>query len=155
MIDTYIKADESEVISPFENISLLDLLEIDIDQAIESLPKGIKGSQEAMAEVIENNIRSKIVEEHLLDPKYFDYMSVLLQELIERRKQETVEYRNYLIEISDIARQVNQGKKDDIPKSLNTKGKVALYHTLDGDENWHWYLKKKFSMRSRKVSEKI
>lgn len=32
-------------------------------------------------------------------------------------------------------RQVNQGKKDDVPKSLNTKGKVALYHTLDEDEN--------------------
>ncbi|MFZ4928920.1 type I restriction endonuclease subunit R [Chryseobacterium sp. Mn2064] len=134
LIDTYIKADESEVISPFENTSLLDLLEINIDSAINSLPNEIKGNHEAVAEIIENNVRSKIVEEHLLDPKYFDQMSILLQELIERRKQEIINYQQYLKEMAEVIRQVNQGKHDDLPKSLNTKGKVALYHTLDGDE---------------------
>lgn len=134
LIDTYIRAEESEVISPFENISLLDLLETDMDEAIDSLPQAIKGNQSAVAEVIENNIRSKIVEEHLLDPKYFDHMSILLQELIERRKQETINYQQYLNEIAELVRQVNQGKKDDVPKSLNTKGKVALYHTLEENE---------------------
>lgn len=133
LIDTYIKADESMTISPFEDISLLDLLETDMDKAIDSLPNGIKGNKEAVAETIENNVRSKIVEEHLLDPKYFDQMSVLLQELIVRRKQETISYQEYLIEMANLIRQVNQGKKDDVPKALNTKGKVALYHTL-GDE---------------------
>jgi len=134
LIDTYINAEESEVITPFENISLLDLMETDMGKAIDSLPKGIKGSQEAVAEVIENNVRSKIVEEHLLDPKYFDQMSVLLHELIERRKRETINYQQYLKEMAELIRQVSQGKKDDVPKSLNTKGKVALYHTLDGNE---------------------
>jgi type I restriction enzyme R subunit len=134
LIDTYIRAEESEVISPFENISLLDLLETDMDKAIDGLPKEIKGNQEAVAEVIENNVRSKIVEEHLLDPKYFDHMSVLLQELIVRRKQETINYQQYLKEIAELIKKVNQGKEDGIPKSLNTKGKVALYHTLEENE---------------------
>ncbi|WP_316849072.1 type I restriction endonuclease subunit R [Pedobacter agri] len=134
LIDTYIKAEESEVISPFENISLLDLLETNMDKAIDSLPNEIKGNPEAVAEVIENNVRSKIVEEHLLDPKYFDHMSILLQELIERRKQETINYQQYLKEIAALIEQVNQGKAKGIPKSLNTKGKVALYHTLEKDE---------------------
>jgi len=134
LIDTYIKAEESEKVSPFDDISLLDLMETNMNEAIDSLPKGIKGNKEAVAETIENNVRSKIVEEHLLDPKYFDHMSVLLQELIERRKQETISYQEYLIEMANLIRQVNQGKKDDIPVSLNTKGKVALYHTL-GDES--------------------
>jgi type I restriction enzyme R subunit len=134
LIDTYIKADESEVISPFENISLLDLLETNMDKAIDSLPNEIKGNPEAVAEVIENNVRSKIVEEHLLDPKYFDHMSILLQELITRRKQETINYQQYLKEIAELIKQVNQGKEDGVPKSLNTKGKVALYHTLEEDE---------------------
>lgn len=134
LIDTYIKAEESEKVSPFDDISLLDLMETNMGEAIESLPKGIKGNKEAVAETIENNVRSKIVEEHLLDPKYFDQMSVLLQELIERRKQETISYQEYLVKMAELIRQVNQGKKDDIPASLNTKGKVALYHTL-GDEN--------------------
>lgn len=134
LIDTYIRAEESEVISPFENISLLDLLETNMEKTIESLPKEIRGNQEAVAEVIENNVRSKIVEEHLLDPKYFDQMSVLLQELIERRKQETISYQAYLKEMASLIRQVNQGKEEGLPKSLNTKGKVALYHTLDDNE---------------------
>ena len=133
LIDTYIKAEESEKVSPFDDISLLDLMETNMEKAIDSLPKGIKGNKEAVAETIENNVRSKIVEEHLLDPKYFDHMSVLLQELIERRKQETVSYQEYLVKMAELIRQVNRGKKDDIPVSLNTKGKVALYHTL-GDE---------------------
>jgi type I restriction enzyme R subunit len=133
LIDTYIKAEESEKVSPFDDISLLQLMETDMDKAIDSLPQGIKGNSEAVAETIENNVRSKIVEEHLLDPKYFDQMSVLLQELIEKRKQETISYQAYLKEMAELIRQVNQGKKDDVPASLNTKGKVALYHTL-GDE---------------------
>lgn len=134
LIDTYIKAEESEKVSPFEDISLLDLMGINMDKAIDSLPKDIKGNKEAVAETIENNVRSKIVEEHLLDPKYFDHMSVLLQELIERRKADSIAYQEYLIEMANLVRMVNKGKKDDIPSSLNTKGKVALYHTL-GDEN--------------------
>lgn len=135
LIDTYIRAEESEVISPFENISLLDLLETDMSAGIDSLPNSIKGNQEAVAEVIENNVRSKIVEEHLLDPKYFDRMSILLQELIERRKQETINYQQYLKEMAALIADVNKGKKGDVPSSLNTKGKVALYHTLENDES--------------------
>jgi len=134
LIDTYIKAEESEKVSPFDDISLLDLIGTNMEKAIDSLPKSIKGNKEAVSETIENNVRSKIVEEHLLDPKYFDQMSVLLQELIERRKAETISYQEYLVEMANLVRQVNQGKKDDVPASLNTKGKVALYHTL-GDEN--------------------
>lgn len=134
LIDTYIESGQSQKISPFEDIPLLELLESDIQKAIETFPSGIKGDKEAVAETIENNVRSKIVEKHLLDPKYFDKMSVLLQELIERRKQETLSYQEYLIEMAELARQVNQGKGDDVPTSLNTKGKVALYHILE-DEN--------------------
>ncbi|MGB7528944.1 type I restriction endonuclease subunit R [Sphingobacterium cellulitidis] len=134
LIDTYIRAEESETISPFEDISLLDLFESDTFQAIDTLPKSVKGNNEAVAEIIENNVRSKIVEDHLLDPKYFEHMSVLLQELIEKRKQEMISYQEYLKEMASLVRQVNQGKKDDIPASLNTKGKVALYHNLEDEE---------------------
>lgn len=134
LIDTYIRAEEAEKVSPFDDISLLDLMETDMDKAIDSLPNGIKGNKEAVAETIENNVRSKIVEEHLLDPKYFDEMSVLLQGLIERRKQETISYQNYLKEMAQLIKQVNRGKKDDVPSSLDTKGKVAIYHYVQDEE---------------------
>ena len=134
LLDTYIRAEESELISPFEDISLLDLMETDMDKAIDSLPNSVKGNKEAVAEVIENNVRSKIVEEHLLDPKYFDEMSVLLTELIEARKRDSILYHDYLLKIAELIRMVNKGQKDDVPTSLNTKGKVALYHTLENEE---------------------
>jgi len=70
-----------------------------------------------------------------LDPKYFDEMSVLLTELIEARKRDSILYHEYLMKMSEIIKMVNRGKKGDIPKTLNTKGKVALYHTLDNDEH--------------------
>lgn len=133
LIDTYIRAEESVTISPFEDISMLALMETDMEKAIDQLPNGIKGNPEAVAETIENNVRSKIVEEHLLDPKYFDHMSVLLQELIEKRKRDALDYQSYLIEIAELIRQVNRGKDDDVPATLNTKGKVALYHTLEDE----------------------
>ena len=134
LIDTYIKAEESVTISPFEDVSMLALMETDMAKAIDSLPCGIKGNPEAVAETIENNVRSKIVEEHLLDPKYFDQMSVLLQELIEKRKRDALNYQSYLEEIAELIRQVNKGKKDDVPTSLNSKGKVALYHALEDED---------------------
>ena len=134
LLDTYIRAEESEVISPFEDISLLDLMETDMEKAIDALPKSVKASKEAVAEVIENNVRSKIVEDHLLDPKYFDEMSVLLTELIEARKRDSILYHDYLVKMAELIKMVNKGQKDDVPATLNTKGKVALYHTLENEE---------------------
>jgi type I restriction enzyme R subunit len=134
LIDTYIRAEESEKITPFDDISLLDLMETDMDKAIDALPKSIRGNKEAVSEVMENNVRSKIVEEHLLDPKYFEKMSLLLQELIEARKREMITYQEYLLQMAELSKMVNRGQQEDIPESLNSKGKVALYHLLEDEK---------------------
>ena len=122
------------MITSFDDISLLDLIESNIDYAIQSMPEPVRGNKEAVAEIMENNVRSKIVEEHLLDPKYFEKMSILLQELIEARKRETISYQEYLIQMAALVKQVNRGKEDGVPKSLNTKGKVAIYHIVENEE---------------------
>ena len=134
LIDHYIQAEDAIKVSPFEDIPLLDLLATDIDAAIESLPDGIKGSQEAVAETIENNVRSKLIESHLLDPKYFEKMSALLQELIEERKRGAVTYQTYLEEMAALAKDVNEGGATGIPRTLNTKGKVAIYHIVEDEK---------------------
>jgi type I restriction enzyme R subunit len=134
LLDTYIRTEDSETITPFEDVSLLDLMGLDIEQAPEAIPASVRGNQEAVAEMMENNVRSKIVEAHLLDPKYFEHMSVLLKELIEARKRAIVSYQEYLRRMAELAKKVIAGKGDDIPKTINTPRKVALYHTLDGDE---------------------
>lgn len=134
LLDTYIRAEDAESISPFEDISLLQLMSLDMDKAINSMPKSTRRSKEAMAETMENNVRSKIVEEHLRDPKYFEQMSVLLKELIEARKRDLISYQEYLKQMAELARKVDTGKDDDVPVSINTQGKLAIFHALDNDE---------------------
>ena len=46
-----------------------------IADAINRMPDGIKRNRGAIAETIENNVRSKIIKEHLNDPAFYDRMS--------------------------------------------------------------------------------
>lgn len=134
LIDNYIQASESQVISPFEDISVLDMMESDIFMAVEKLPEGIRSNPEAVAESVENAISSKIVEKHLLDPKYFEKMSHLLSELIEQRKKGVLQYKEYLQKASDLIKKVKVGKSDDTPISIKTIGMHAIYNYLEKDE---------------------
>ncbi len=133
LIDHYIQAEDAQKVSPFDNISLLELLESDLSGAIGSLPESIRGSQDAVAEVIENNVRSKLIEAHLLDPKYFERMSALLMELIEERKRGIIKYQEYLNKMVELIKSVNTGRTNDLPRSLNTRGKVAIFHILEDE----------------------
>ena len=134
LIDNYIQADDSKIITPFEDISLLELIESNIAEAIEQLPEGIKKDKEAVAETIENSVRSKIVTRHLFDPIYFERMSQLLQQLIDERKKAIISYQEYLKKMADLVKKVNAGKENDLPKSINTIGKRAIYNYLDRNE---------------------
>ncbi len=135
LIDNYIQASESKVISPFEDISLLDLIESDIFTAIDKLPEGIRSNPEAIAETVENAISSKIVEKHLLDPKYFEKMSQLLFELIEQRKKGALQYKEYLAKAAELIKKVKSGKSDDTPSTIKTIGMRAIYNYLDNNED--------------------
>ena len=131
LIDTYIKADEPRKISPFDNIPLLDLIvKTGIADAINSLPNGLKGDKNAVAETIENNVRSKIIKEHLNDPAFYEKMSKLLEEIIKFRKERADEYEEYLKQISELAKRVSAGQAEDTPEQLNTPGRRALYGNL-------------------------
>jgi type I restriction enzyme R subunit len=136
LIDNYIRADESRVISPFgEDVSILDIIKKSgIADAIDGLPEGIKGDREAVAETIENNVRRKIIKEHLADPAYFEKMSFLLDEIIRLRKEKAIEYEEYLRQISVLVARVRNEERDDIPATLRTKGQRALYSNLDENE---------------------
>jgi type I restriction enzyme R subunit len=135
LIDTYIQADEPRKISPFDGMPLLELIvRSGIAKAIEELPEGLKGSQEAIAEVIENNVRSKIVKEQINDPAFYAKMSVLLAEIIAARKDKALKYEDYLKKIAELAKMVQKGVSPDIPKSLNSPGKRALYNNLGQNE---------------------
>jgi len=131
LIDTYIEADEPRKISPFDKMSLLDLIvKTGIASAITRQLGGLKGDKNAIAETIENNVRRKIIKEHLNDPAYYDKMSRLLDEIIRFRKEKADQYEEYLKQIAELAKRVDAGHGDETPEGLDTPGKRALYNNL-------------------------
>jgi type I restriction enzyme R subunit len=136
LLDTYIEASEPRTISPFDKMSLLDLIvNTGIADAINRMPGGIKSDREAIAETIENNVRSKIVKEHLNDPAFYDTMSALLNELIGARKARAIEYEEYLKRIAELAKRVEAGHTGDAPEEIDTPARRALYNNLNRDRD--------------------
>ena len=134
LIDTYIRAEESEKISAFDDMSLIQMIvERGVD-AVDALPKGIRKSKEAVAETIENNVRKLIIDETPINPKYYEKMSELLDALIEQRRKGALDYQKYLAEVVELAKQVKNPPTDAYPSAIDTTAKRALYDNLDGDE---------------------
>ncbi|MDH6149333.1 MULTISPECIES: type I restriction endonuclease subunit R [Paraburkholderia] len=136
LIDSYIKADDSEVISAFDDMSLIQLIVEKGVGAIDSLPKDIRKNKDAVAETIENNVRKLIIDEQPINPKYYEKMSELLDALIEKRKADALAYEEYLAEIVSLAKQVQSPTSgSSYPASLKTTAQKALYDNLSKDEN--------------------
>jgi type I restriction enzyme R subunit len=131
LIDTYIEAAEPRKISPFDNLSLIELIvKTGIADAINRKLGNLKDDRTAIQETIENNVRSKIIREHLNDPAFYESMSTLLDEIIAARKAKAVEYEEYLKQIGEVAVKVEAGRSDETPVQLDTPGKRALYNNL-------------------------
>lgn len=131
LIDNYIQADDPRIVSPFGEIPLLELIsKFGVEGAIDKLPEDIKKNKEAVAETIENNVRQKIIREHLIDPAFFDEMSKLLKEVIAQRKADALNYEEYLKKIADLLGKVNRGTREDTPDSIKTPAQKVLYNNL-------------------------
>ncbi|WP_203566310.1 type I restriction endonuclease subunit R [Aestuariimicrobium ganziense] len=112
LLDTYIQASASETVSNFEDTGLIDLIVKLGAGAIDKLPAGIKNSPEAVAETIANNMRKVIIDERAMNPKYYDKMSELLDALIEERRQQAIDYQEYLARLLDAAKQLGTKESD-------------------------------------------
>lgn len=135
LVDTYISAEESEVLSKFDDLTLIELIVARGRDAIESLPKGIKNDEEAVAETIENNVRRVIIDESPTNPKYYEKMSILLDELIRERKEEARSYEEYLVKIVELTKKAKNPSSSSIyPSSIDSGAKRALYDNLNHDE---------------------
>ena len=135
LIDAYVRAEDSERVSAFDDMSLIELIVERGADAMDALPKGIRNNKEAAAETIENNVRKLIIDEQPINPKYYEKMSELLDALIQQRKQDALNYREYLEKIVELTKKVkNPAVGESYPKELNTPAKRALYDNLGKDE---------------------
>lgn len=127
LLDTYISADPSEVISNFGEATLIDLIVNLGPDAIDKLPAGIKKDPEAVAETITNNIRKLIIDERPLNPKYYDLMSELLDAILEERRRGALDYKDYLGKLLEHATKVGTRASDtDYPAWADNGARRAL-----------------------------
>jgi type I restriction enzyme R subunit len=103
--------------------------------AVDRLLPNIRNNLAAVAATINNNLRVIITEEQPNNPKYYEQMSVLLEEIIELRRQEAITYEEYLKKIAELCQQViNPNESSHYPPSLDTNAKRTLYDNLAQNE---------------------
>jgi type I restriction enzyme, R subunit len=127
LLDTYIQADPVENVATFEK-GLVELIVERGEDAIDLLPPGIRNSPEAVAETIVNNVRKTIIDEHAMNTKYYDTMSSLLDALIEQRREDAIDYKEYLAKVLELATKVGTMESDvEYPEWVKTNAQRALY----------------------------
>lgn len=137
LLDTYIQAKPSEVLSDFENAGLIQLIVKLGASAIDKLPAGIKKDPEAVAETITNNMRKVIIDERPTNPMYYDRMSELLDALLEKRRQGALDYKGYLAKLLEQAAQLGKGEGTGTvyPEWANNGARRALVDFFISDLN--------------------
>jgi type I restriction enzyme R subunit len=133
LLDMYLSADPSRTISNFGDSTLLQIIvEQGIEAATDQLPNAIKRSNQAVAETLEANMRKVITQEMPINPVYYERMSILLQELIQQRKNGAINYELFLKKIEEMAKKVKpENKQSQYPPNINTPTKKAIYELVE------------------------
>jgi type I restriction enzyme R subunit len=128
LIDTYIRAEDSRKLGAFDDFTLLDFV----------LAQGEElggNSQEAAAEAIENNIRKKIVEKILINPKYYEKMSAILDDLIKARREGAITYERLLEEYLEKVKNVETPENNPhYPESIRYSGALRAFYDNCGED---------------------
>ncbi len=130
LLDTYIRAEESEELSTFDDLTLVELIVERGEAAVDMLPEGIRKNSEAVAEAIENNVRRLIIDEMAVNPRYYEKMSELLDALIYQRKQEAIDYKDYLSRIVVLTKRISNPQTQSYPSSIDSAALRALFDNL-------------------------
>jgi type I restriction enzyme, R subunit len=134
LVNTYIQADPANLLGDLSELSLTELIiETGIHDAIaKKLNEKGKLSRDAIAEGIINNVRKTIVRDQLTDPKFYEEMSKLLEDLIQQKRDDTESYEQFLKNAEALVKKLAQGKgENDVPAALHgNKEATVLYNNL-------------------------
>ncbi|WRC91274.1 type I restriction endonuclease subunit R [Helicobacter pylori] len=134
ILDAYIKATDSKTLIKIEDQGLCEVLaQMDIDDFNKALSQVFK-NESSMAESIANNTKKRIIEKEASDPKYYEKLSSLLNDLILQFREKKLTYLEYLQQIHDLAKKVIDKEDRDYPKKINTNALKILYDNLDENE---------------------
>jgi type I restriction enzyme, R subunit len=164
LINTYIQADPATAIGTIDQFSLVELIiETGIHDAIaQKLNQKGTLSKNAVAEGIINNVRKTIIRDQLTDPRFYEEMSKLLDDLIKQDRTDTAAYEKFLAQAEALVKRMGQKNTGSHPSVLNRHPEaIVLFNNLasipattfqcpaDEDEKAALALKIDFAMRER------
>lgn len=136
VLDLYVKAEDSEVIAKLDDTSFLDIVAAQNVEQLNDLPDELKDENgRASAETVEANLREVIRKDSPFNPAYYGKLSIILQELIDKRKKEMLDYEEYMKELIELVKKARGKSANSYPESIKTPGMRALYDNLGQDED--------------------
>ena len=135
LLNTYVQADAATELGDLGTLSLTELIvNSGIHDAIaKKLNAQGKLSNKAIAEGIINNVRKTIIRDQLTDPKFYEQMSKLLDDLIAQSRSDADAYEEFLRKAEALVRQLAEKEPDaNVPASLRGNAEAAtIYNNLD------------------------
>lgn len=135
VLDLYVKAEDSEVIAKLDDTSFLDIVAAQNEEQLNDLPDELKDEYgRASAETVEANLREVIRKDSPFNPAYYGKLSIILQESIDKRKKEMLDYEEYMKELIELVKKARGKSANSYPESIKTPGMRALYDNLGQNE---------------------
>jgi type I restriction enzyme R subunit len=134
LINTYIQADAAAGLGQLGDLSLTELIiETGIHDAI-ARKLNQKGtlSRNAVAEGIINNVRKTIIRDQLTDPRFYEQMSLLLDDLIRQNREDAAAYEEFLRKAEALVKRLGAKHPEaGIPAALHGKQEATvIYNNL-------------------------
>jgi type I restriction enzyme R subunit len=134
LLNTYIQADPASKMGEVDSYSLVELIiHTGIHDAIaQKLNQKGKLSKNAVAEGIVNNVRKTIIRDQLTDPRFYEQLSKLLDDLIDDWRNETASYKEFLERAEAIVKKLEEGgHTNNAPAQLHGKREaLVIYNNL-------------------------
>ena len=134
LLNTYIQADPAADLGGLGEMSLTELIiETGIHDAIaRKLNEKGKLSKNAIAEGIINNVRKTIIREQLTDPRFYEQMSKLLDDLIKQNRTDATAYEEFLRKAEALVKRLAAKQTDEgVPAALHGKREATvIYNNL-------------------------
>ena len=122
LLNTYIQADPAVALGELDAVPLTELIvDTGIHDAI-ARKLNAKGtlSRNAIAETIINNVRKTIVQSRLTDPRFYEQMSKLLDDLIRQSRADAAAYEAFLLQADALVRRLARRESHDgVPAALH------------------------------------
>ena len=124
ILDTYVRADNSKIISDLEQMTLTEILLGETTTTPTELFRDLPGDEAARAEIIENNLYHEIVKKMDSNCVHYGKMSEILKKIISQRKISNMTNEEYLRQVVELAQSVlHPNQSEDLPSEI--KGSVA------------------------------